>query len=189
MLSSESFSRAYPQRVDFAELARLTHGFGRRSVVCYLRNQAAYVQSAYGEVLRRRGAVNFDRFLERCLAEKLAGGLFLDYGALFRQVRVGFAPEEICFCSYEAACRHPGGIIGHFLALIGASSILPPRPVNVAPGAVVLWAAAEAAAPRPPTHVHFHAAARALRALVGSEARPTLLSRGSSIGCGSGSSR
>lgn len=177
VLSSENFSRAYPQQVDYSELARLTDGFGRRSVVCYLRNQAAYIQSVYGQVLRRRGAVDFDDFLDRCLTQKLAGGLFLDYGALFRRVRSGFAPEEIRFCSYEAACRHPEGIVGHFLGLIGASRIPPPRPVNVSPGPVVLWAAAKAAAPRPPTYVHFHAAERALRALVGSKARPTLLSR------------
>ncbi len=177
VLSSESFSRAYPQRVDFAELARLSDGFGRRSVVCYLRNQAAYLQSAYGQVLQRRGAADFDLFLELGLAEDRAGGLFLDYGELFRQIRLGFKPEEIRFFSYEAACRHSGGIVGHFLELIGATRIGSPRSVNVSPGAVVLWVAAQVAAPRPPTHVHFHAAAQALRALVGSEARPTLMTR------------
>ena len=95
VLSSEEFSRARPQSVDFAELAGFVAGFDRRRVVCYLRNQADYIQSVYLQVLKRGRIIGFDRFVAACIAERFAGGMFLDYGALYAQVRAGFAAEEI----------------------------------------------------------------------------------------------
>jgi hypothetical protein len=178
VLSSEEFSRGWPDRVDFAELAELVAGFGQTQVVCYLRNQAEYLQSAYGQMLRRRGMVNFDRFLDCCFIEARAGGLFLDYGALFMHVRAGFAPEAIRFFSFEAACRRPGGITGHFLDVVGGKDIADEAAKNVSPGPVAIWAAASVTAPKPPGKLHLEAAGRALRALVGPDMRPTLLTRG-----------
>ena len=145
VLSSEGFSRARPQAVDFAELAGLVTGFGRRTVVCYLRNQADYIQSVYLQVLKRGRFVNFDRFVADCLAERYAGGVFLDYGALHARVRAGFAPEEIRFLAYEEASRHPGGIVPHFLAALGRGALSPAlRQSNVSPSPVALWAAMRA---------------------------------------------
>jgi hypothetical protein len=175
VLSSEGFSRARPQTVDFGELAGLAAGFGRRTVVCYLRNQAAFIQSVYVEVLKRGRLVDFDGFVAGCIAEAYAGGLFLDYGALFAQVRAGFAPDEIRFFAYEEAVRHPGGLVGHFLATIGAPPC-PPLTANVSPGPVALWAALRRAAPRRPSPAGIAAAERALRTLYG-DARPTLFTR------------
>ena len=120
VLSSEEFSRARPQSVDFTELAGLVAGFGQRTIVCYLRNQASYIQSIYLQVRKRGRTLNFDRFVATCIAERFAGGMHLDYGALFARVRAGFAPEEVRFLSYEEASGHPGGLAGHFLTTIGS---------------------------------------------------------------------
>jgi hypothetical protein len=180
VLSSEGFSRARPQAVDFAELAGLVTGFGRRTVVCYLRNQADYIQSVYLQVLKRGQFVDFDRFVAACLAERHAGGVFLDYGALHARVRAGFAPEEIRFLSYEEASRHPGGIVLHFLEALGHDAVSPAlQQSNVSPSPVALWAAMRAARRRQgksgPAGVA--AAAQALTALTGPGVRATLYTR------------
>ena len=196
LLSSEGFSRARPQAVDFAALAGLVAGFRRRSVVCYLRNQADYIQSIYLQVLKRGRWVDFDRFVAGCLAEGYAGGMFLDYGALHARVRAGFAPEEIRFLSYEAAARHPGGIVRHLLAESGSDAATPAAArSNVSPGPVALWAAMraargaagrggagrpaglQAAARRAAMRAEVAAAERAVAALVGPGVRTTLYTR------------
>jgi hypothetical protein len=182
VLSSEEFSRARPQSVDFAELAGFVAGFGRRTVVCYLRNQADYIQSIYLQVLKRGRSIGFDRFVAAGIAERFAGGMFLDYAALYAQVRAGFAPEEIRFLSYEEAARHPGGIACHFLATIGSTTTLPAvRRSNVSPSALAFWVAMRVAAkrrqPGPPEPAIVAAAERAIAGLVGPGVRTTLYTR------------
>jgi Sulfotransferase domain len=182
VLSSEEFSRARPQSVDFAELAGFVAGFDRRRVVCYLRNQADYIQSVYLQVLKRGRIIGFDRFVAACIAERFAGGMFLDYGALYAQVRAGFAAEEICFLSYEEAARHPGGIACHFLATIGSATALPAvRRSNVSPSPLAFWVAMRVTAkrrqPGPPEPAMVVAAERAIAELVGPGVRTTLYTR------------
>ena len=191
VLSSEGFSRARPRAVDFAGLAGLVADFDRRTVVCYLRNQADYIQSIYLEVLKRGRWINFDRFVADCLAEGFAGGMFLDYATLHARVRAGFAPAEIRFLAYEDAVRHPGGIVRHFLAAIG-SDAAPPIATrsNVSPGPVALWAARRAraragglrprvgtAATRAAFRAEVAAAERAVAAVAGEGVRTTLFTR------------
>ena len=182
LLSSEEFSRARPQSVDFTELAGFVAGFGRRKVVCYLRGQASYIQSIYLQVRKRGRTLNFDRFVATCIAERFAGGLHLDYGALFARVRAGFAPEEIRFLSYEETSGHPDGITGHLLATIGSTVVpLPAQRSNVSPSPLAFWAALRAAAkraqPGPPAPGLVEMAEQAVAEMVGPGVRTTLFTR------------
>ena len=178
LISSEGFSRRRPKRVDFAELAAFAAPFGRRRVICYVRNQAEYVQSVYVQVLKRGRFVDFDGFIRPCLEDGQVGGLYLDYGALFDHVARGFAPEDIGFLAYEAGARHPGGIVQHLLDAVGGGIRLPPgRSSNVSPGPVALWAALQVSAPGAPSPELLAAAEAGVRTLAG-EARATLYTRG-----------
>ena len=182
VLSSEEFSRARPQAVDFTELAGFVAGFGQRTVVCYLRNQASYIQSIYLQVRKRGRTVNFDHFVAACIAERFAGGMYLDYGALFARVRAGFGPEEMRFLSYEEASGHPGGLAGHFLTTISSIFAIPPaQRSNVSPSPLAFWVAmrvaAERAQPGPPAAELLEAAEQAVADMVGRGVRTTIFTR------------
>jgi hypothetical protein len=182
VISSEEFSRARPQSVDFTELAGFVAGFGRRTIVCYLRNQASYIQSIYLQVRKRGRTLNFDRFVAACIAERFAGGMHLDYGALFARVRAGFGPEEVRFLSYEESSGHPDGITGHFLATIGSTAARPPaQRSNVSPSPLAFWAAlrfaTERGRPGPPGTGLLEAAEQAVADMVGPGVRTTLFTR------------
>ena len=179
VISSEEFCRARPQSVDFAELAGFVAGFDRRTVVCYLRNQASYIQSIYLQVRKRGRTLNFDRFVAACIAERFAGGMDLDYGALFARVRAGFGPEEIRFLSYEEASGHPGGLASHFLTTIGSTDARPPvRRSNVSPSPLAFWVAMQGAARSgPPAAERLEAAELAVTDMVGPGVRTTIFTR------------
>ena len=154
ILSSEEFSRGRLKSVDFADLRDIVGAFSERLVVCMLRNQVAYLQSIYLQVAGDWPQLAFEAFLGKALRERYATGVFLDYGALYDHLLAGFPSEEIRFLSYEAACRHEGGVVGAFLAGVGISSTglvpLAAGDSNVSPEPLVSWAANQVTAPEAP---------------------------------------
>jgi hypothetical protein len=180
ILSSEEFSRGRPKAVNFAELRSILDAFSERLVVCTLRNQLAYLQSIYLQVARDLPQLDFEAFLGGALRDRYATGVFLDYGALYDHVLAGFAPEEIRFLSYEAACRHEGGILGALLAEIGfPSADLVPLAAdsNVSPEPLVAWAANQITRPQAPGGALTASAQAAFAETFGKAARSTLYSR------------
>jgi hypothetical protein len=105
LVSSEEFSRCRPA-VDMAELGRLVAPFGRRTVVCVLRNQLAYLQSIYLQVSQTPGVAGFESFLAEALLTNLATGVQLDYGALYDRLLAGFAPGRSCFSPTRRRSPH-----------------------------------------------------------------------------------
>jgi SAM-dependent methyltransferase len=151
ILSSEELSRWLPQAVDFAELRALVDGFAEKTVVCTLRNQLAYLQSIYLQITRESPGPRLETFLNQALKNRHATGVFLDYGALHAHLLKGFAAEEIVFLSYEAARRHPDGILGALFARLGMPPVeLVPLPgdSNVSPEPLAAWAASQVALPQ-----------------------------------------
>jgi hypothetical protein len=179
-VSTEELSRSRPKRVDMRELAGLVAGFGRRTVVCTLRNQLAYLQSIYLQITRDGRGPTVETFVNQALQSDHATGVMLDYGALYDHLLTGFAAEEIVFVSYEAAVRDPAGLVGHLFArvgLTGAAEGLAPLPAasNVSPEPLAAWAASQIAAP-PPAGLVAQARA-ALAETFGEAARTTIYSR------------
>jgi hypothetical protein len=179
-LSSEEFSRNRPNPVDMAELARLVAGFSRRTVVCTLRNQLAYLQSIYLQVTKDARGPTVEAFLNQALRTDHATGVMLDYGALYDRLLAAFAPDEIVFVSYEAAVRDPRGVVAHLLdrvGLAGAADDFAPLPAasNVSPEPLALWAANQVEAPAPGRLVAL--ARDALAETFGADARTTIWSR------------
>ena len=128
-LSSEEFSRAHPRRVDLYDLRRLTEPYDSVQVICLLRNQRSFLQSVYGQVSRDRPAPEVRGFIRQACESGFADGLWMDYDALAAHLETAFAPEELTFLSYEAACASEGGIVGEMLRQLGvplAASALTP---------------------------------------------------------------
>jgi hypothetical protein len=150
ILSSEEFSRWKPQAVDFAEVRRFAAPFARTTVVCFLRNQLGFIQSLYLQMAKRPPPKSFESLVDGALAGNHAAGMFLDYGQLHAHVARGFPEAEILFLSYEAACRHPGGLVRCFLERVGLGAVRiepPRRDANVSPDPLGLWVASHIADP------------------------------------------
>jgi hypothetical protein len=180
LLSSEEFSRATPA-VDMRELAALTAGFARRTLVCTLRSQISYIQSVYLQVVRDSRVAAFPEFVRQAVVTNQATGVRLDYGALYDHLLTGFAPDEIVFLSYEAAAKAPGGVLGAILAAAGlapdlAGALAPlERPSNISAPPLAAWAANEITPMPGPDLVAL--AAAAFEETFGAEARSTLYTR------------
>jgi hypothetical protein len=181
-VSSEEFSRNQPTRVDMRELAGLVAGFDRRTVVCVLRNQLAYLQSIYLQITKESRGPSVEAFLNQALRSNHATGVMLDYGALYDHLLTGFGADEIVFLSYEAAVRDPGGVLGHLLAGVGLPGLtegLAPLPSasNVSPEPLASWAANQIATPRVADPGLTAQAQAALRETFGEGVRSTIYSR------------
>lgn len=180
-LSSEEFSRWRAQSVDYAELSEILAPFERRTIVCTLRNQLAYIQSIYLQITKEARGPGWDAFLEHAIQTHHATGVFLDYGALYDHLLRGFGADEIVFLSYEAASRHPGGILGRILERTGLPEVaLEPLAAgnsNVSPEPLAAWAANQIAAPGVAPRGLVGLAREIFADTFGAEARSTLYSR------------
>jgi hypothetical protein len=182
IVSSEEFSRSRPG-VDLRELANLVAPFERRTIVCVLRNQLAYLQSIYLQVTSETRIAGFEAFLAEALRTNLATGLQLDYGALYDRLLEGFAPGEIVFLCYETAVREPGGIIGALFQRLGlgpaADGLLPLAAgnSNVSPAPLAAWAANQISAPGVAGGGLIGLADEVIVETFGPEARTTLFTR------------
>jgi len=181
VLSSEELSRWRPQAVDYAELAALLAPFEKRTIVCTLRNQLAYLQSIYLQITKEARGPGFDAFLDQALRTNHATGVFLDYGALYDHLLAGFDADEIAFLSYETAVRQEGGILGAILERADLPGIaLEPLPAgnsNVSPEPLAAWAANQIAAPGVAGRGLVGLAREIFAETFGAEAKSTLYSR------------
>jgi hypothetical protein len=181
VISSEEFSRARPG-VDMRALAGLVAPFGRRTIVCVLRNQLAFLQSIYLQVTKEARVAGVEAFVAEALLTNLATGLMLDYGALYDRLLEGFAPEEIVFLCYETAVRGPGGIIGGIFDRLGlgaAAGLLPlaAGDSNVSPAPLAAWAANQISAPGVAGQGLIGLAGEVIAETFGAAARTTLFTR------------
>lgn len=151
-VSSEEFSRyefGKTNFVDFEKIRKLLAPFETVKVVCVLRCQWQFMQSAYMEITKMRTSPQPAQMVENALYSGTYDGLAVDYNLLLNRLEQFFNPDEITFYDYDTICRTPDGIIGGFLRHLN----LPLRPddlvadratdrnVSVAP--LARWAANE----------------------------------------------
>ncbi len=103
LISSEELSRfsAGKFAVDFEQIKAWLKPFDEVEVVCMLRDQLSLIQSVFFQVFRPKGGRNWNEFLEGCLAEDQAFGVFLDYGQLYDALLESFSEEEITFLPFR----------------------------------------------------------------------------------------
>lgn len=156
LISTEELSRGNPEmRVDMVRLRELCSAFDEVRIICFLRNQAAFIQSIYLQVVKSGVHLPWNPFFNRAIRERMATGLYLDYSDLRRYFETGFSPDEIRFFSYEQACREEHGVIGRILveagheALISLLHNLPNGQSNVSPDPLMTWVASRILADKP----------------------------------------
>ena len=152
-------------------------------MVCTLRNQLTYMQSIYLQITKDSRGPGLEAFVNQCLRSNRATGVLLDYGALYDHLLTGFGADEIVFVSYEAALRHPEGILGHLLDRLGLPGVavglepLAAGDFNVSPEPLAAWAANQISAPRVADRGLVALAREVFAQTFGAEARSTLFSR------------
>lgn len=149
LISTEELSRGNPNmRVDMAQLRELCSAFNEVKIICFLRNQAAFIQSIYLQVVKGGYNIPWQAFINKALNERTATGLYLDYTELRQFFETGFARDEVHFFSYETACKEEHGVIDRVLAESGHSDLaemlqpLPAGKSNVSPDPLMTWVAA-----------------------------------------------
>jgi hypothetical protein len=117
-LSSEEFSRYNMSKrnfVDFNKIRDLLKPFEKIEVVCVLRCQWQFMQSAYLQVTKSRVSKSPAIMVEDVLQDGLYDGLAVDYNLLLNRLEQFFEPSELTFFDYSTICREEGGIIGGLL--------------------------------------------------------------------------
>lgn len=182
LLSSEEFSRANA-RVDLAEIREFLAPFDRVEVVCFLRDQPAFVQSIHLEMAKKRAMPNFTALIDEACTTGLAAGLHVDYGALYDWLLSAFAPDRIHFVDHARARAAEGGILGAMLRLCGSdlpvSALKAPEGpaaevANISPDPLACWMAGLVTAPAAPTAELIATARATLDAIFGA-GRPSML--------------
>ncbi|MEO1550209.1 MAG: hypothetical protein AAFR93_07210, partial [Pseudomonadota bacterium] len=121
LLSSEEFSRAGPDRVNFTELAELARGFTQTTIICVLRTPIDFLQSSYLEVIKKRDCAPIGTFVQEVMDPGTPDPLHYDPNPLLDQLQAQVPSARLVFLPYEATRRGPGGLVGGVLAAAGCS--------------------------------------------------------------------
>lgn len=154
-LSAEVFSRAEPQHVDMRDLARRLSPFEDVRIVYTVRHQADYIQSIWLQLAKNGKAPRFEPFLKAAIAQHMASGLWVEHGKVIEHVLTGFSAEQLVILDYETIRRHPDGVAGPFLDLMGSPlrfadlKDIDRRQANVSPDPLATWLAHSARWPSP----------------------------------------
>lgn len=162
-LSSEEFCRDFGVgAVDYDWIREALSGFERVDVICVLRDQISFLQSAYLQVLRVSRADKRDRpvaswttFLGRALKTGRATALTLDYNVLLDRLEAAFGAGHISALSYAEAAGRAGGSVDLVLEELGRPTDLVRRmklaeQANVTGDPLSVWAAGQVTAPLRP---------------------------------------
>lgn len=183
-LSSEEFSRGDPEgRPDFAEIREILDPFDEIEVICTLRPQWQFLQSLYLELSKKRLPKRPPQMVDPVIAKGMFAGLWIDYGLLLDHLETVFAPEEITFVDFASARSAPGGILGWYLAHLGAGlgveelAAVNGGTSNVSPVSLASWAANMIADPKPAPPWLLQTATRALLDHYGEDVTPCLFTK------------
>lgn len=119
-LSSEEFSRVGVNSENhFIELRELLRDFDEIEVICVLRTQWQFLQSAYMEVSKNRNPQRPPTLVNSAIKNGSFHGLWVDYNPLLTRLEEAFEPQQITLLDFDT-CRHSeDGIIGYFLRHLG----------------------------------------------------------------------
>jgi hypothetical protein len=129
------------------DLAQRLKAFEDVRIVYTIRHQVEYIQSIWLQLAKNNKAPRFDQFLKAALERQIASGLWVEHGKLIDHVLTGFSPEQLVILDYEAARRHPEGVVGPFLDLMNSSlrtkDLVKPneKESNISPDPLVTWIA------------------------------------------------
>lgn len=123
-LSSEEFSRVgagTQLENSFIELRELLSAFDEIEVICVLRTQWQFLQSAYMEVSRKQSPQRPPALVIPVIESGAFHGLWVDYNPLLTKLEEAFEPHEITLLDFDVCRRSEGGILGCLLRHLGAN--------------------------------------------------------------------
>ena len=124
-VSSEELSRLFgPSRVSFSEMRDLAAAFEDVKLICVLRNQADFLQSAYLQVARFRSAPNWAKAVRVAIEKRRFDGLTLDYDRLCSRIYDGFNRREVHFVSYDTVADASDGLARAVLRQAGIDGVV-----------------------------------------------------------------
>lgn len=131
-LSSEEFSRAeLGRQANFAEIQHQLSGFGRVTVLCFVRPQWRFLQSIYLEVSRYQSPPRPPILVKQAIDIQTCFGLYLNYSELLDRLERVFPPEDIKLVDFEDARRQRGKVIDIALSAAGSTlSHTDLKPIN-----------------------------------------------------------
>lgn len=113
-LSSEEFSRDRCL-VDMAKIKEALSAFDEIEVICVLRTQWQFLQSAYLEVSKKRVPARPPHLVQPVMESCMFEGIWVDYGRILDRLEEVFDPSQITFMDFDTCRKAEGGIIGTFL--------------------------------------------------------------------------
>ncbi len=181
-LSSEEFSRAAPDRVNWAELKTLLSRFERIRILCVLRNPVDFLQSTYLEVIKSRNLIPVPQFVTQTLDPSHQDRLYFDPNPLLDQLLLDFPCADLKFIAYEQARANSGGLLGAIFTHLGVDcevselTAADPALANVSHSPLVAWAAHQVSMPASASNRLLDITAGVMRDLFG-ERKTSLFSR------------
>ncbi|MEM9268731.1 MAG: hypothetical protein AAGA78_07320, partial [Pseudomonadota bacterium] len=121
LLSSEEFSRAAPDRVNFAELAGFAQNFDELTIVCVLRTPIDFLQSSYLEVIKKRDCAPIGAFVQSVLDPQVTDALHYDPNPLLDQLQAQLPTARLIFLPYARSRKGPGGLVGALFSALGVA--------------------------------------------------------------------
>lgn len=119
-LSSEEFSRGSPDSAtDFSELRELLSDFDEIEIICVLRTQWQFLQSAYLEISKNSAPPRPPAMVDPVIESGMFMGLWVDYNMLLDKLENAVEPEQITLLDFDKCRQSDGGIIGFFLRHLG----------------------------------------------------------------------
>lgn len=146
-LSAENFTRCFPEKIDMTGLAERLSAFEEVRVVYTLRRQVDLVPSVWAQITKMNYQPSIWSFMRTVFDERRAKGVPVDHNRVYQELLQAFAPEQIHLLDYGAFRRHPDGVLGVFLDLLGApvaaGALQPPSPdeANISPDPLALFVA------------------------------------------------
>ncbi|UYV37198.1 hypothetical protein N4R57_19940 [Rhodobacteraceae bacterium D3-12] len=146
-LSAENFTRCFPEKVDWADLAARLSAFDEIKIVYTMRRQVELVPSVWSQITKVNYQPSIWSFMHTVIDERRAKGVPVDHNMVYEELRQSFAPEQIHLLDYSDFRHHPGGVVGVFLDLMGVDlpieRMAPPSETeaNISPDALALFVA------------------------------------------------
>lgn len=146
-------------------LAERLSAFEEVKIIYTMRRQVDLVPSVWAQITKANYQPSIWSFMRTVFDERRAKGVPVDHSIVYQELRQSFAPEQIHLLDYSAFRKHPEGVLGVFLELLGASRSarelrLPSREeANISPDPLSLFAAVglvdDASAPPPVSLVSY----------------------------------
>lgn len=178
-ISAENFTRARPNRVDWAALLERFGDYDEIEVIYIAREQISLCQSIYMQVSRDASVPpNLGATIEETLRGFDPAGVSIEHSVAIDMILEGVSASSVSVVSVESLADRPLGVIGYLLERCGLAEapegFVVPAPVNISAEPLAHWFAVASRPNLPFDREIATMATRAIADIHGEDARTTL---------------